>query len=152
MTSFRYFYLRNRDKQPVVCISYLVNREDGKATYGTATFNPDEERVIYDPVMIGNTVIDRIPVHRKVVFDRTFLRELASGRLVVYKKEAKLPPKQYASFPAIEHAIVSSISKEKGLPKRTKQAAKLWLANAEEKKTVEFTLDAEEALEEQKTA
>jgi hypothetical protein len=144
-TAFRYFYLRNKMKEPVVCVAYLADRNECKATYGIAVFNPDEERVYYEPVKVDDQIVSRIPVPRKVIFDRTFLRELATGRLVSYKKEASFPSRQYASLPSIEQSIVQTLLKEKGLPKRAKQAVKLWLANQELKnKKSEFTLDEEE--------
>ena len=110
--TFRYMYLRDQNKFPVACVAYLIDRNDNKANYGIATFNPDDKHV---------------------TFDRTFLREIAVGRLALYRKIAHYPSKQYNSLAQINVAIVQAISKERELPKRTRKAVDLWLQDAAKK-------------------
>lgn len=120
--TFRYMYLRDQNKFPVCCISYLVDRNECKATYGVATFNPDDKHVS---------------------FDRTFLREVAVGRLALYRKVAYYPSKQYNSLARINVAIVQAMAQEKDLPKRTRKAVKAWLDNASKMSYIDGELNSD---------
>lgn len=109
METFRYMYLRDENKFPIAVVAYLIDRNECRATYGIATFNPDDKRV---------------------TFDRTFLREIAVGRLALYKRVAHFPKKQYNSLARINIAIVQQLRTEKDLPKRTRKAVDAWLDTA----------------------
>ena len=108
MNHIRFLYLRDSKNFPIVCVSYLIDRDDGKATYGISTFNPDD---------------------KKVQYERKFLREVAAGRLILDRKNVAFP--KDANLHTVIACIVSALSEDNNLPKRTRKAVVAWLKNDE---------------------
>lgn len=135
MNTIRYLYLRNAKKFPVALVAFIVDREGSKITYGTATFNPKAMEMIparmFDvssqkiiPLFRGNKQVFH---HRKVPFDRRFLREIAAGRLILDKRSVAFPAEQCKCLHDIIGVMMKSLAKDETLPKRTLRAVHSWL-------------------------
>jgi len=103
-SGFRLMFLRNLRNHPVGCLAIKLNREQGIAEFQVSTLNPKDE------------------------FNRSLSRQLAIGRLV--EKPLKVEVGTDPTMHTVSHAVMTSIAKNASLPKRSQQAAALWLSKS----------------------
>jgi len=97
----RVTFLRNADNKPVGCVVINVDRHNKRIEYQVSTLNPADK------------------------FDREMARLLATGRLVESPFHLWLPNK--AGLHEISRRVMQHIATNKGIPNRSRKAAKTWL-------------------------